>query len=200
MAFIPFANCADVFLNFDDQGEPWGMSFMVKAPGAIDSTTLEDIYNVFDSWWAGTLNDVVSVNANLNTIKVTDLTTQFSGTFEQPPSTSGAGQVSGTGLSSNVALVTTLRTAKRGRSYRGRSYLGCQVTSKLATDQTWTSAWLATVLACYTELVELLTAASFDLVVGSRQENKVVRSVGVATHVTSFVPRAKIATMRKRLS
>lgn len=70
-------------------------------------------------------------------------------------------------LPANVALVATLRTAKRGRSYRGRVYEGGWTEAANQSNGNPSTADAAKVAAQYNALISALTSSGVSLVVAS---------------------------------
>lgn len=110
-----------------------------------------------------------------------------------------AGTVAGDIAPRKLAIVATLRTALRGRSYRGRVYV-----SGLAEGNLENGVWSASSLAEVDEWLTLIgnNAASegFDWGVLSRVHNGVERASGLITTITSVEMRSAIpGTQNRRL-
>jgi hypothetical protein len=154
---------------------------------------------VFDDFWQSELRGSVGDDFTLQTIKVTNLTTQFSGVFEAAPSANPTGAVSGTIAPNNAAQVVSLKTAKRGRPYRGRNYMPAIPSANLQDAQHVTTAAAGALETAYQNLGTALFVAGYRHVVGSRWENGVIRTVGEPTPITNYIGREKIGTMRRRI-
>lgn len=199
LPFIPFTDCVDIAMKFVQQSVPWYLTFGVKSDDPLTDTIRQNIWNAFDAWWTSDLRANVSTNCTLGTIKLTDLTTQFSPTIEDVPSGTATGALTGSVLPAQAAMVTSFLTAKRGRSFRGRSYLAGRVFADQDTVTQWGPTRVAAVDGAYQNLAIALLAINSQLVVLSRYENSVRRTTGEATPVQSIVTKSQIATQRRRL-
>lgn len=199
LPFIPFADCAEVVLKGTCGGANTNVTFGVRKTSSISDGDLPTIVDVFDTWWQGSLRGSLGDDYTLLTIKATNLDSQFAGVFEAAPTANPTGAVSGTIAPNNAAAVVSLKTAKRGRAFRGRNYLPAIPSSVLFDAQHITSAAAVALASAYEDLATFLNAAGFLHVVLSRQENGVVRTVGESTPITQYIGREKIGTIRRRI-
>jgi len=170
----------------------------VQAPTAVTPTVLSNVAGALDGWWTTDMSPNISSNVTLRDIKLTDLTTQTGPVFHQAPTTT-TGSLSGSVLPAQTALVVSLQTVNRGRSFRGRNYWAGRVFADQNTVTQWGSTRLTAFAAAYSALTAALATQSCNLVVASRFNNGVRRTTGVATFVSAAVARANIATQRRRL-
>lgn len=198
LPFIPFADCIDVFWDFIQQGVPWAVTMTVQAPTAVTPTVLVNVAGALDGWWTTDMSPNISSNVTLRDIKLTDLTTQTGPVFHQTPTTS-AGSLSGSVLPAQTALVVSLQTVNRGRSFRGRNYWAGRVFADQNTVTQWNTTRLTAFAAAYSALAAALATQNCNLVVASRFNNGVRRTTGVATFVSASVAKPNIATQRRRL-
>jgi hypothetical protein len=201
MPFIPFPDgCAEVHLNGDIDTVPiqntLGVKFVTGAATATDGAALLtaiDAYISASGWMAN-----LCPNTGLDNLEIIDLTSISGWTStltEGLTGTHAAGQVQ-----AQVAMVITLTTAKRGRSFRGRNYVGGLPAAALASPGTWGSVEIGVWEGLYSGLQAAIAAAGWTLVVLSRQLNNLPRTEGVATPVTAIRGNAKLGTIRGRLS
>src|SRR5260221_120640 len=101
---------------------PWILTFGMEDSVPITLAELSLLFTAIDTWVTTDLSGQVSGNCSIDFIKLTDLTTVSGPTF-QNPTTTNAGSLAGTVIPAQAALVTSLYTNNRGRSFRGRSYL-----------------------------------------------------------------------------
>jgi hypothetical protein len=198
LPFIPFADCVDCYWDFIQQGVPWGVTMTIKAPGAVDAGVLVDLFNHLDAWWTNDMAANVSSNCTLRAIKLTDLTSQSGPTHIEAPTTP-AGTLSGNVLPAQTAMVVSLYTPNRGRSFRGRNYWAGRVFADQDTVTQWGSTRLIAVGGAYDDLISQLGSDGYLLGVASRYFNGVRRTTGVFTAVSDTPPKAPIATQRRRL-
>lgn len=198
LPFIPFVNCIDIVIQLTQQAVPWQLTFLAASSVTVDNAQLAAVSGAIDGWITSDLAAQISGNCSFDNIKLTDLTTQFGPTHNAIPTTT-AGTLSGTVIPAQAAMVVSLYTNNRGRSFRGRSYLAGRVTGDQQTVTHWTTTRASAVDTAYFNLITALSAVNCTLSVGSRQENGVRRTVGVATPVTQIVAKTPIATQRRRL-
>lgn len=199
LPFIPFVDCVEWLLRGSLQGVPCLITGAVKAPGAVTPTTLSDVADVIDAWWGTDLIGWVSAVLTVQDVKCTDLTTAVGPTFTKPITGSGTGTGGSGANGGQVAAVVSLRTAKRGRSYRGRVYIPGVPSSFLGSANSLSSTARAALTTVWANLYFNLAAASFTPQVLSRQENNVRRTIGVATPINNFTVNLILGTQRRRL-
>jgi len=197
--YIPFEDCAEVVMNGMTGGSQTVWTLGVKKTSTLSDGDLPDIYDVFDFWWTNHMRGSVGDDFSLLTIRVTNLTTQFSGVYETSPTGDPLGAVTGTIAPNNAAMVISLKTANRGRSYRGRNYIPAVPSSFLQDANHITTTAAEDLQEAYELLATQLAAANYLHVVLSRQENGVRRTVGVATPVITYIGKTRIGTMRRRV-
>jgi hypothetical protein len=151
-----------------------------------------------ETWWAllrvQLSNQLVSVETY-----IVDLTSQSGETATFPAFTDPAGNITAEAEANSIALCVTLRTVKRGRSYRGRSYVAGLATSNVTqntVDTSVTSGIANAYIALHNDAID----AGVLMVVVSRRQNKEWLTVGVATPVTFCLVRDRtVDSQRRRL-
>jgi hypothetical protein len=198
LPFIPFLDCADLVIHFTEQSVQWLLTFGFKYSGAVGVPELNALLGAVDSWITSDLAGQIGTTDTIDFIRATGLTTAVDPSITLTPATT-AGTLAGNVLSAQAAMVTTFVTALRGRSYRGRQFLGGRVHGDLLTTSAWTAARQAAVHTMYTNLPAAVGAVGWTHVILSRQLNNVRRVVGVSTPVVDYLTKVAIATQRKRL-
>lgn len=199
LPFIPFPDGAEVLMRFVQQGVPWFLTFGFVRAGPNSLIDLQNLVTAMDLWWTNQLSPQISGNCSLVDFKATDLTSVSSPTWSAPPATVPAGTLAGSVLPAQNALVVTMDTALRGRSYRGRNYVAGRVAGDEQTVTTWTAARVAAVRAAYNNLPGIVSPTGWIHNVLSRQNANVRRTTGVATPILSYTAKVQIATQRGRL-
>lgn len=198
MAFIPFENVARCTINMSLAGQAVANVLYFLRTSAIDDAWLGDLGADLVAWWGGSLAGILSENIELTDVTCMDMTTS-SGSVIVTGGGSANGVISGAAVPLNTALVVTARTPKRGRAFRGRTYIvGLGRTLALNEGNANTTA----VTDAVAHFEEMLTPANFHgaiPVVASRQEAGVVRTVGVATAIVSYSCDSKFDSQRRRL-
>lgn len=201
MAFIPFAaGVAEIHLNGEVDGIPCqniiGAKFNAGAASQSDGQALATAVeaSIITNNWLTHMNQ----NFELISVEVIDLTSASGWTAAQSSLTSGA--ITTAPVQSQVALVTTFLTAKRGRSYRGRNFLPGLSQADLNDSRTWSSTTLTNWGARYADVASDINTAGWTPVVLSRIQGGVPLSLGVTTPITGYRPNALLGTIRGRLT
>ena len=207
MAFIPCLNTAEVSFVFDIGGHEARCVMGVQSSIGWTLPSLQALgTKLVDVILSDTLN-WVNVEWTLTKLHIVDLTTASSPAFDWVTGSSGNLPQIGTssitgGGGAQMALVTTLRTASRGRSFRGRNYWpglcgnnigsdGRTVVGTRALDQNDFVGSVVTGVATITGL---------NVVVISRHSGGSPRSAGVMSIVTSWDTNDTIDTQRRRVA
>lgn len=198
MPFVAIPDTWEVALKgtFVTSGKPWAMIFHVLDPTGIGSLTpAQNIAAAFKTWWGTTCVGDLGQSINLTQIVVTDLAIS---TGLQLVYTTGL-PIAGTGgnvsVTSQSAIVVTLRSVNRGRSFRGRKFVpGVPTGDEIAFDPTNVSAaaqtaWSSHFNALITAIQGLSGAP--DLAVASKK-------LAISSVVTSILVRPYWGTQRRR--
>jgi len=200
LPFIPFPNCAEVVCQGEFGGTASYLTFGVRKGSPMTTTDLEDIADLFGTWLSSNLLPELYDTMAFNSVKVTDLSDQFAPVFVGTNGLPASGSVTGASVTNQVAAIVSFKTAQRGRSFRGRNYVGGLPAAALLTTSSLTSTFISAIQDDYDELSLALGAAGYDHVVLSRYENLVRRTTGVATRVDSYIVRPVLGTQRRRLA
>lgn len=139
---------------------------------------------IVDDWWA-VLRDVVSNDCSLVEIYHVDLASQTG-----PVATTGAGLTPAGGVltdsvPNNVTFSVCLRTNKRGRSFRGRSYVVGLAAGNVVVNEVPAPA-RATIVEAYEALRTISLTNGIPLCVASRFSLGAPRTVGILTPITEI--------------
>jgi hypothetical protein len=97
-----------------------------------------------------------------------------------------------------VTAAISWRTAKRGRSYRGRSFhIG--MTSTMVTGSTLTAGTITSLTTAYNALLTAVNASGIALCVVSRFQNHVQLTNGESTPITVATIEGNLDSQRRRL-
>lgn len=198
--YVPFPNVVEAALNFVWRNKPAinVMHFGKITPG-ITQDNLIELGILVRNWYQSTYQQGQTNDIALNSIKLTDLTTQTSPTFTYTAGLPAVGQTPGNSVLNHTALVLSLSTAARGRSSRGRMYL-----AGLDAAQVLENYWNANYAALFRESLDgwlgSFTTAGWNFGIASRKANKQWRTVGLFQPVTSVsIKRLLVGTQRGRL-
>lgn len=198
MAFIPIPNTIKLTFEYTIGGKPVvNVSFFEKA-SAVTLTDLQDITDIADAWDVAFNADFRSVGMLLERFTATDETEQDGLAFIKTLTTPRAGTAGGALNPNNVAACLSLRTGLRGRSFRGRQYIGGQLETNNIGDVI-NPDYIADALDVFGELQDAMLTGGFTWVVASRYSGGAPRITGVTTPITEIRMNDRIDTQRRRL-
>lgn len=197
--FIPFANCAEVVIEGQLASQAAFLTLGVRKGSAFAGSDLDDIGNIVAEWVTTNLLPLLSDDLQIDLVKVTDLTTQFSPVAIVTTGLPANGSVTGVPVPNNCAAVVSFATGSRGRSFRGRNYVPAAPSAALQTTTLFYAAFATDLRDAYATLAAQLGIDGFDHVILSRFENGVRRTTGVATRVTEYIGRTAVGTQRRRV-
>lgn len=193
MAAVLVAGTCEVELVFGLDGETIENTLYFNKTGAWTPAEFTALGSALHDWWQLGMSTHLSSTCALIAIKLTDLTSLTGAAITYSTGLPSAGTVSAEPVPNNVAPCITLHTANRGRSYRGRNYIG-----GIPNDQVSTNRFLATIAdpitAAYMQLIDVASAQACTWVVVSRYSGITVvggrrvptpRSEGISTPVLS---------------
>lgn len=199
MSFVsfPVGNCEAVIHGLLD-GIPTvntlGAKFISGSPTSTDGAALAA---ALEAWWVAELQTSLTTVASIESVTVYDLSSPSGWVANVTAHHAGTG--GGTAVPNNVAMTITFQTAQRGRSFRGRNYLGGLATAVLADQKTWASGAISIGNNAYGALPTAMAAVGFNHEVLSRRTGKAQRLVGVSTGVLNYRANAPVHTIRGRL-
>lgn len=197
MAFQPTQDAVSVTLRWVQDTFQWAnvLWFTKGAFSEPDQLILANI--IMDAFLAADRN-AFPVTVSLLQTEVVDARTQGA-----PLVISERDAVAGTGgsepMALNACLLLTLRTALRGRSYRGRLYFS-GLKEEEHHNSSWSSGAVASVLSFVDQIRDDTAAAAWTWGVRSGQINGVLRPVAVVTPLLNYEIRStRVASQRRRL-
>lgn|SRR5690348_8917302 len=195
--YIPVENVAQVNLVLSMSGEVAENVFHVHQAGAFAPADLANIANLFHGWWGNKIGPLVTAACSLVEIRVVDLTTQTSGAYDTGV-TGMSGTASGEALPNNVAALISWGTANRGKSFRGRTYIGGLASTDFTQNQLNDAAQSALADAG-NSLKTSVDDGGYELGIVSYCSNKVWRTAGIFTPVVSLTAEKKLRSQRRRM-
>lgn len=169
-----------------------------KASGVVvPSTDFDTIEAAIEAAWGSTLKPLQSTQATMTGPILTDQSAE--GGAQQIYPFSQTGTASGAAVPNNAALVVSHRTAKRGRSYRGRSYFTGIPVSAQNTPVAVTSTYASDLADAFITLVDAIGAVGFPQIVASKQHNGAVTSPAATNLVTATIVDTNFDSQRRRL-
>lgn len=202
MAFIPVPGAAEVVINATCSEIPVAnvLGFTEVAGGDFTVAELTTLATKVRDAWQTNMLPVFGGGYELFNVTARSLTSESAPSVQVDVTSTQVGTASGQNMPNNVALVVTHRTALRGRSFRGRTYLVGLTEDQIAGNEVTSGAFTA-ISAAWAAFYAAVSDSITKLVVISRYSLGVPRSPGIATVVTSSGFRDnKVDTMRRRLS
>ncbi|HET8671483.1 MAG TPA: hypothetical protein VFM05_12895 [Candidatus Saccharimonadales bacterium] len=199
MAFIPVPQgvqlCFD-FVNDTSQNFQFCLT-LKKTTGTPSITDLQNVAGAAATWWSGTLRALLDDSVTLKQTRATDLTVQGGPQHIQTVGT--AGSSAGGSMPGHTALVVSQRTAKRGRSFRGRAFVGGFNSSHLADTSRATSVYAGNLVTAFAGLDTALVAVGFEVVVATKQINGVAVNPAQTNRVITYIVDTAWDSQRRRL-
>lgn len=199
MSFIPWPNGVQLCFDFLSSGQSWQVCIALrKSAGAPTTTDLQDIADAAANWWNTSMKNNIENSSTLTQTRATDMTAE--GGPVRYHLSGVAGAIAGTDLPLSAALVTSMRTEKRGRSYRGRVYMSGHPQSILTNQVDVGAGPAANLTTSWLALQTTLDALGFDTVVVSRQHNGVVTNPAELNEVVQMITDLHLDSQRRRLA
>lgn len=198
MAFQECPGVARFAMEFLWQGELAVNVYHMWYESAWAEADLSDAALALATWWDTELKPEVSSTVTLETIRARDLTTE---TGAQLDYTSGLPITGGSATASapnNCTFAVQWRTAKSGRSYRGRTFHVGLTTTKYSANQL-TVPNQSDFEDIYGALPTAISTAGYTMVVLSRYANGTERPSGTHEAITSCRINRVLDSMRRRL-
>lgn len=201
MAWPHLDGIVKVVVTYGFEGKPSvNVHFVLLSPASspISQAALESMTDVFfdalDAEWKAFMGDQWTIDE----IVATDWTLPNGGQFEHVVGLPITGTDIDEEVPASVAIVASHRTAKTGRSFRGRSYMAGLTEGHVGGNNV--DGALQTAVGDYFDAIALdLDALGAELVVYSLYAEGEKRITPEATPVTSQIVNSRVDTQRKRL-
>lgn len=201
MAFIPVPGGIQAELRYNLLGQRTENVLWFRTPSLAVPTVadLTDVAEMLSTWWNASVKPLQGANTTLREIYLTGQNAADGASYTYTTGLPVDGTLSGEALPNNCALVVSLRTEKRGRSYRGRVYhMG--ITEGVCNGNQVTDTYANNVVSAYDALISDAATAGFNLVVCSRRSGNAPRASGVLTTVIdALLVDTVIDSQRRRL-
>lgn len=199
MPFIPGANIAQVNYMMTCSDEHLENVLTFQHAGAIDQAAVDALGAWLVANWDVEVSAGLANVLTLQLLRITDLTSETAPVYEYTTGLPTSGGSASPALPSNVAFCLSLRTGNRGRSGRGRIFVGGIPESAVSGNQ-MTGAVANALVAAYQELVDF-PIAGWTWGVSSRYHNNAPRaSILFQPIVNVRYVDLNVDSMRKRLT
>jgi len=195
MAFQPVPDAAQVIIESAGGGNTWSNSLWFTRPGFTTVEMEQLAVNVFNAWGLA-FTDWLAIGWQTNKVTVYDMRADGA-PVRQPIVIPAPGAVVGEVLPLGDAAVLTLYTNTRGRSGRGRLYIG-GLNASLMTEQVITNTEYQELAADMAVIVNAGETLGWTHVIVSRWHDGVKRPTAVTFPVTFIVARSNIIGSQDR--
>lgn len=197
--FIPTAGAVRVDIQFIQGAQQIHNVIWCTREAAWTQAEREALADAIKTWWDTSAKTYFRGDFGLQMITVVNQDTQNAPSTQLVVSPVIYGGASGTSLPNHTAAVATLRTEFRGRSYRGRMYLGGIPASAINDTITFTTTFIANVLTALAALKTAIEALGAVWAVVSHFTNKLPRASGLKTPISAISMDSYIDSQRRRL-
>lgn len=182
--YVPVQDCMEVEVRYIVESQRTENVFTFSTGGESFVAAAQAVYDVLETGWWPIMRNFFSTGFAHDSVHVVDMSDQFGpvadfGAFANPTGTVNTGQAP-----LNVAACISLKTNKRGRSYRGRKYMGPPALGLIA-GSFLNSTGQGVIEDAFESLISSAGAAGVPLVVVSKVTGGAPRTNGVQTLVTS---------------
>jgi len=200
MAFQPAPGVAEVRMEYSGLNGFMVNIFHVKTTEEWTGEFLENLADLFLTWWRTDLQEFVSSGVTLDMIRVRDLTEEFAGYVELPIVSDNLGGLDSPVMPGNVTAAMKWTTGLTGRSTRGRTYhIG--LSEVQCTGGLLTSAARAALITAYDQLRTDVSSAeiAWSLAVLSRVQDGVPLAEAIAYDILAVTTDFPLDSQRRRL-
>lgn len=199
MPFVPLPNTVQASLRLTYQGEEVENTLHFKFAGAVTPADLAAVAEGLEDWYITRMIPVVPSDVVYREVYAVDMSSQIGGVFTAAGGNGTPGTVSAQAAPGNVTLAYTIRTANRGRSYRGRIFhIG--ISKDAIVDNEVQQSVVDTYAIRYLELLQAADFGGGELAVASKRTANAWRLTGVVTVATTIVAGDNyVDSQRRRL-
>jgi len=196
MAFQPTPNGILAVQQMYNGADIWQNHFWFYTSDPTDTGVLQLVADTLSTASYTELQNLSDTETHLDYVRVFDMS-QEGGAYRQQAGAGWSGQSSGDRLPPSLAIGVTHRTEKRGRSYRGRSYLSGFGEASMVEGE-WAGALKTAVLAFFDSFQTDLGELGHYFSVHSGYHNGVKLTNGVLTFVLLSEVRSLIPVHQRK--
>jgi len=200
MAYIPIADVvsAELVYNWDGQVCENVLHYSSNTL-PFTPTNMLTLANQLVTLWNANIKVNTSSNCSLTGVTITDLSSAVGPVVLASSGLPVVGTNVSGGQPNNVTCVITKRTAKRGRSYRGRIYQAGLAVNQVTANAVHSATLTAMLTAWGAFQTFTVGAITYRMVVISRQNGGVITNPGTFENVTGFTSDGILDSQRRRL-
>jgi hypothetical protein len=199
--FIPIADTVRTSLVYLMEGQYLVNTLHFKFATQPTTTDMTNLNTALQTWYSSAWKIVLSGYLGITQINTVGLWAANAPGVLYSYATPELGSVTGLPFPNDITWCASIRTALRGRSFRGRLYVpGIALSRQNSSAPNTTTSTIAGFFT--TALSYLLTPANianFVWVIASRYANKLPRVAGITTPVTAITGDLTFDNQRRRL-
>lgn len=199
MPFVPNPNAARIIIGGQLSGFPCLNVWHVQMANPDNSADLQAAGSVISNAWADNFIPILSQDYSFDSFTCYSLVSDTSPVVTVTAPSPLAGAVTSDSESRNVAIVLTLRTGTRGRTGRGRKYVG-GVPEGDTSDGSLSPADLTAWQSAANAFLLQVNTGSIALCVYSQFVGGLPRTLGVLRPVTAIEIRSPVPGSQRRRS
>jgi hypothetical protein len=200
IAFISALNTAKVVLEQLFGSQTMANILYFANSAGWDEPGLTELAEAVRDWWIANMQPLINAGSALTAVTATDVESATGPTVTVPVSPAEEGALTGAALPTNCAIVVTFRAAGRGRSSRGRNYIGGLDADTLASNTDMNVPSLGNFTAAYEDLSDVELATGATHVVVSYYHEKAPRTTALVQPVQAVTGDTHLDSQRRRLA
>lgn len=197
MAFIPTPNAARVAITTVSNLHPMVNTLWFRKTTPYTASDLGQLVSEIESWWGTQVMPLLCSQTGFTQVYALDASSESGPVATLVVSPVVFGGEADTPMTLNSAMTVTFQTAKRGRSARGRVYLGGWG-EDAATAATFAAGFLTDVVSAFENLPSYLTVSESVHVVASHYTDGAPRVTGVTEPVINYRANSTVYSQRNR--
>ena len=195
--YIPVPGVLQANVRFLLEGQQIESVLNFRYEGTPFEEAANTVWNLLDvSWWQPMRPNLSVDITNVETY-VVDLSSEAGPVAAFPSFVTPGGGATGSPVPNNAALCITHRTANRGRSYRGRTFVPA-IAKSIVNGSFVQADSVAAFVAAFNEMRTTASTAGIPFTIVSRYHNKAPRVTGIDTVVTQCVARDNVLDSQRR--
>jgi len=172
--------------------------FNVRCAGAPTPTDVGAIASIVEAWAEDSYFPHLPDAVTLTEVVASDISVEGGTQITNVPSSPVSGGAGSGALPNEVSFAVSLRTGARGRSFRGRAYV-LAVLGSFVVANTVNPVAVGLYTTAFNNLISVLTAGGFELVIVSTRHNNLPRPTPITTPVTiALATDGTVDSMRRR--
>jgi len=198
MAFIPTDDTAEIVVKGLVNSQEMRNIFHIDFGQAVTEVLLQAAADLVAGWAHNAFVENLSNDASIYEVEARDVSEEFGLSQSSTADLPDAGEIPTDASPNNVAVCVTWLTGFTGRSRRGRTYVGAMPYDNFA-NSIVDPTRLASLLVDMINLVDLVNAEGWELVVNSLYTGGAPRVAGVNTPINECAANNYPDSQRRRL-